>query len=160
MAARRFPSACTWAATSGRPYGCFTAMTRGDGALTETDGSGTLDTKADFYVSPAGEAIEGKYESWIGRNRRDEMMERAENQRLKNVVGQIYRADSVIGDGSLADRMMLEQQRGLPLQPQTMQSIMEASEYLRTLAQLKTLSASDIRLANMLLRKLELARGK
>ena len=47
-------------------------MTRRDGALTVAGRDGTLGTKADFYVSPAGEAIEGKYESWIGRNQREE----------------------------------------------------------------------------------------
>ena len=124
--------------------------------MTEPGGSGTLDTKADFYVSPAGEAIEGKYESWIGRNRRDEMMERAENQRLKNVIGQVYFVDSVIGDGSMADMMRFGKNTG-KLETRMVGSAEEKLRMLQRLSSEKYFSDSDIRLANMLLRKLELA---
>jgi hypothetical protein len=71
--------------------------------------------KADFYVSPSGEAIPGEYESYIGDNQRSQILSQIEDQTLRSVVGQMYAKDSVIGTGSLAELVQFSNASGLKI---------------------------------------------
>ena len=70
--------------------------------------------KADFYVSPSGEAIPGEYGGYIGDNQRAQILSQIDDQTLRSVVGQMYPKDSVIGTGSLAETIRYLDMAGMP----------------------------------------------
>ena len=69
----------------------------------------------DFYVGPNGKELPSQYKDWIGTNIQKELLEQAENLQLQNAIKQLYRGNSLIGDGGTADVIRFEQQTGLML---------------------------------------------
>lgn len=53
-----------------------------------------------------------KYKKWIGVSRRDRLMKKAEDSELKNVVAQLYRPGTMIGDGETANALKFEKAAG------------------------------------------------
>ena len=69
--------------------------------------------KADFYVAPNGDVLPGEYESWIGDNQRDRVVESIEDDELRKVIAEAYLEASVIGDGSLMDYISFAKTTGV-----------------------------------------------
>lgn len=72
-------------------------------------------TGPDFYVGLNGKILSSKYQMWIGKSQRDSMLKKVKNKSLKNVVSQLYRPGSFIGDGGTASVVLFERRTGLGL---------------------------------------------
>jgi len=107
---------------------------------------------ADFYVGPNGQVIPSHLRHWIGTNMRQSYMNAANNQRLKNLIGEIYRPTSVIGDGGTAAALRFEQATGRLLSPAGhVQKATNMSTALHNLIESGTLNYSDTQLAQKLM---------
>ena len=67
----------------------------------------------DFYVGSNGKALKAKYKNWIGVNRRDRLLGKVKDPKLKNLISQLYREKSFIGDGGTASILKFEKRTGL-----------------------------------------------
>lgn len=54
-----------------------------------------------------------KYKKWIRVSRHDRLMKKAEDPELKNVVTQLYRPGTMIGDGGTTSVLKFEKATGL-----------------------------------------------
>ncbi len=114
----------------------------------------------DFFVAPNGKIISAKYKDWIGVNQRENLLKRATNSKLKNAINQLYRKNSVIGDGGTADIIRFEKATGKGLGHLGNTHIQKGREmvkYLENKVLKQNLSVSDRKLANELLRELKKA---
>lgn len=75
-------------------------------------GGGVYGRGVDFYVGPNFMALPGKYKNWIGVSKRDKLLKRAKNEKLKNAIKQLYRPCSFIGDGGTASVLKFEKRTG------------------------------------------------
>ena len=66
----------------------------------------------DFYVGPNSMVLPGKYKNWIGVSKRDKLLKREKNEKLRNVIKQLYRSGSFIGDGGTASVLTFEKRTG------------------------------------------------
>ncbi|GAA0086274.1 hypothetical protein UT300007_27130 [Clostridium sp. CTA-7] len=71
--------------------------------------------EADFYVGQKGKTLSSQYKEWIGTNRGKELLKSAENSKLQNAIKQLYRDESIIGDGGTADVIRFERESGMNL---------------------------------------------
>ena len=69
----------------------------------------------DFYVGSNGKIVKAKYRHWIGVSRRNPFLRKAKNLKLKNLIDQLYRPGSFIGDGGTASALKFEYSTGLGL---------------------------------------------
>lgn len=56
--------------------------------------------KTDFFVGPNGKILPKAFEQWIGANRREALLKKAKNPKVKNVVNQLYRPNSFGSNGN------------------------------------------------------------
>lgn len=92
-------------------------VTKSDEKVQFTDDiiSGNIETerKTDFFVGKNGNALPAKYESWIGDNKHDELMELGTNRGYLNFIDHYYRRESFIGDGGTVAIRLFEKSTGL-----------------------------------------------
>lgn len=69
----------------------------------------------DFYVGTNGKALPAKYKKWIGVNKREKLLGKVKDRRLRNAVDQMFRPGSFIGDGGTASVIKFEKRTGLNL---------------------------------------------
>ena len=109
----------------------------------------------DFYVAPGGETIPAAYESWIGENQRDVIVSKFDNQSLRSVVGQLYPKDSIVGDGSLMDRIRFAKMTGVPIVERgDYLDIQNIDRYLRKAIDSGTLSKGELETASQIIEAL------
>ena len=80
-----------------------------------TKGANITKDHVDFYVGSNGKALKARYKHWIGVNRRERLLKKAKNQKLRNAIDQLYRKGSFIGDGGTASALKFEYSTGLGL---------------------------------------------
>lgn len=110
-----------------------------------------------FYVGVKGGVLLGKYKKWIGVNRRNRLMKKAKDAELKNAVNQLYRPGAMIGDGGTASVLKFEKATGLGVAKNGRSHTIKAEntiKYLKRILEKQTLSKSDRKLANKLLKDL------
>lgn len=69
----------------------------------------------DFYVGQNSKVMLAEHKKWLGVSRRDSMLKKAKSKELKNAVDKLYRANSIVGDGSTATALIFEKSTGLNL---------------------------------------------
>jgi len=119
-------------------------------------------TEADFYVGPKGKTLSSQYKDWIGTNRGKELLNSADNSKLQNAIKQLYRGESIIGDGGTADVIRFERETLINLGKNGnthMQKGADMQKYLQKIIDTENLSTSDFKLANELLNDLKNALG-
>ena len=57
-------------------------------------------------------ALPGKYKNWIGVSKRDKLLKRAKNEKLKNAIKQLYRPGSFVVDDGTASVLKFEKRTG------------------------------------------------
>lgn len=123
-------------------------------------GFGNSKPKTDFYVGENGQILPGKHKKWIGVSKREKLLKKAKNSKLKNAINQMYRPGSFIGDGGTASILKFEKRTGINVGRNGnshMQKAMDMEKYLKNKVLSQKLSKSDRKLANKILRKLRLA---
>ena len=119
------------------------------------------DLMPDFFVGPNGKILPGELKRWIGTSRRDSLLRKAKNQKLKNAINMLYRPGSFIGDGGTASVIKFEKATGIGLGSRGnthMQKGREMVSYIEKKILTQTdLSASDRKLANELAKSLKKA---
>ncbi len=112
----------------------------------------------DFFVGPNGKALPKALKRWIGTSRRESLLRRAKDPKLKNAVNQLYRPGSFIGDGGTASVIKFEKATGIGLGSKGNTHIQKGRELLKyietKILTQKTLSASDRKLAQQLAKSL------
>ena len=62
----------------------------------------------DYFVGPNGKALPKALKKWIGKSRRDSLLKKAKDPKVRNAVNQLYRPGSFIGDGGTASIIKFE----------------------------------------------------
>lgn len=118
------------------------------------------DIKTDYFVGPNGKALPASLKQWIGSNRRELLLKKAKNLKVKNAVNQLYRTGSFIGDGGTASIIKFEKATGISLGRNGnthMQKGQEMLRYLNKILTQETLTASDRKLTQKLAKSLKKA---
>ncbi len=115
----------------------------------------------DFFVGPNGKALPKKLKKWIGTSKRDSLLKKAKNAKLKNAINQLYRPGSFIGDGGTASAIKFEKATGLGLGNKGNSHVQKGREMLKyieskVLGQ-TNLSESDKKIARQLAKSLKKA---
>lgn len=117
--------------------------------------------KPDFFVGPNGKVLPKELKKWIGTNRRNSLLKRTRDPKLKNAINQLYRPGSFIGDGGTASVIKFEKATGLGLASKGnthMQKGREMLKYIEVkILKQTTLSESDRKLARQLAKSLKKA---
>ena len=111
----------------------------------------------DFYVDPNSMVLPGKYKNWIGVSKRDKLLKRAKNEKLKNAIKQLYRPGSFIGDGGTASVLKFEKRTGERVSASRLGHYNKAIEtvtYLKRIISNEHLSKSERKLATNMVKKL------
>ena len=118
----------------------------------------------DFYVGPNGKALPAKYKKWIGVSKREKLLRKVRDNRLKNAIDQMFRPGSFIGDGGTASVIKFEKRTGLNLGKNGnthMQKGREMVSYLKKkILTQPSLSKSDRKIATKLVKSLLKAIGE
>ena len=120
-------------------------------------GGGVYGRGVDFYVGPNSMALPGKYKNWIGVSRRDKLLKKAKNEKLRNAINQLYRPGSFIGDGGTASVLKFEKRTGEHVSRSQLGHYNKAREtvtYLKRIIFNEQLTKSERKLANNLVKKL------
>lgn len=121
-------------------------------------GGGVYGRGVDFYVGQNSMALPGKYKNWIGVSRRDKLLKRAKNEKLRNAINQLYRPGSFIGDGGTASVLKFEKRTGEHVSKSPLGHYNKAKEivvYLKRIISNEQLTKSERKLANKLVKKLK-----
>ncbi len=111
-----------------------------------------------YYVGLNGQALPAKFKHWIGVSRREPLLKRTENDRLKNAISEMYRKGSFIGDGGTASVLKLEKRTGVLLSPKGhYQKATEMKCRLVKIISKESLSNKDRKTAKILHRQLKRA---
>lgn len=116
--------------------------------------------KPDFFIGPNGKALPAPLKRWIGSNRRESLLRKARNPKVKNAIIQLYRAGSFIGDGGTASVIKFEKTTGIGLGRNGGTHIQKGREmlhYINKILTQETLSASDRKLTQKLANDLKKA---
>ncbi|MBQ4512403.1 MAG: hypothetical protein II969_05385 [Anaerolineaceae bacterium] len=117
----------------------------------------------DFFVGPNGKALPAKYKNWIGTNQRNVILDKADDNRLRTAIKELYREGSFIGDGGTADAIRFEKATGLGIGRGGTTHLQKGREMVRHLEKKilrnRNLSASDRILAQQLVDDLKKAIG-
>ena len=117
--------------------------------------------ETDFFVGPNGKTLPAEMKGWIGTNRRESLLNRAKDPRLRNAVNQLYRPGSFIGDGGTASVIKFEIATGIGLGRNGNTHMQKGREILRYIeSKVLTqpgLSTSDRKLATQLVKSLRKA---
>ena len=115
----------------------------------------------DFFVGPNGRILPKEFKNWIGSSRRDSLLKKAKDKKVKNAVNQLYRPGSFIGDGGTASVIKFEKATKLGLGYQGNSHIQKGREMLhyidKKILTQSNLSASDRKLAEKLAKDLRRA---
>lgn len=85
-------------------------------------------------------------------------MNSVDDVKLKNALGEVYRPDSVIGDGGTADVIRFERETGILLSKSGhVQKGVDMSKYFQKLLDSGTLSSKDAKVATKILEDLRKA---
>ena len=90
------------------------------------------------------------------------MLNSADNSKLQNAIKQLYRGESIVGDGGTADVIRFERETLINLGKNGnthMQKGADMQKYLQKIIDAENLSHSDFKLANELLNDLTNALG-
>lgn len=118
------------------------------------------DNHIDFYVGVNGQVLPGKYKKWIGVNRRESLLKRAKNKKLRNAIQELYRKGSFIGDGGTASALKFEKRTGLNIGHRGnshYQKTTDMAKYLSNKVLKEPLKQSERRLAEKMLKSLRKA---
>ncbi len=118
---------------------------------------GGLGRKIDFYVGENGQALPGKYKKWIGVSRREHLLKRAKNEKLRNAVRELYHKGSFIGDGGTATSLKFEKRTGLNIGHRGnshYQKATDMAKYLSNKVLKEPLKKSERKLAEKMLKSL------
>lgn len=117
----------------------------------------------DFYVGLNKKALKAEHKKWIGVSRRDRLIKKAKHPKVKNLVNELYRSKSFIGDGGTASALKFERSTGLGLGRNGNSHIEKAQNTIRhinkNILTIENLSPSDRKLAIQLRNKLIKALG-
>lgn len=117
--------------------------------------------ESDFFVGPNGKVLPKALKRWIGSSRRNSLMSKAKDPQVRNVVHQLYRPGSFIGDGGTASVIKFEKATGLGLGRNGKTHVQKGKDMLRHIdTKILTrhdLSASDRKLTQKLARDLQKA---
>lgn len=116
--------------------------------------------KTDFYVGTNGQVLPGKHKKWIGVSRRERLLGKAKNEKLKNAINQMYRPGSFIGDGGTSSVLKFEKRTGLRVGRNGnshLQKALEMERYMSNKVLKEKMSKSDRKMANGIYKKLKLA---
>lgn len=117
----------------------------------------------DFYGGEKGKMLlPAQYKKWIGVSQRQNMLKKAKNLKLHNAVNQLYRPGAFIGDGGTASVIKFEKRTGLGLGRNGgthEKKGREMIKYIEDKILTQSLSRSDRKLANNLVKKLKQALG-
>lgn len=112
----------------------------------------------DFYVGSNRQVLPAKFKHWIGVSRRDALLRRAKNVKLKNAINEMYRRGSFIGDGGTASVLKFEKRTGTLLTPKGhYQKAKEMKRYLEKIISRESLDKKDIKLAKTFIKQLRRA---
>lgn len=114
----------------------------------------------DFYVGGNGQALPGKHKQWIGVSRRDKLLKKVKNEKLKTAVDQMYRPGSFIGDGGTDTILKFEKRTGINVGRNGNSHLQKATDmekFLKNKVLTQGLSKSEIKLAKNMLKKIRLA---
>lgn len=127
----------------------------------ENESRVTQELFPDYFVGPNGKILPKEYKKWIGTSRRDSLIKKAKDPKVRNAVNQLYRPGSFIGDGGTASIIKFEKATGIGLGSKGnthMQKGREMLKYIETkILTQENLSASDRKLARQLSRSLKRA---
>lgn len=113
---------------------------------------------ADFYVSPNWQAIPAIFKHWIGVSRRNSLLKRTKNDKLKNAINEMYRRGSIIGDGGTASVLKFEKRTGTLLSPKGhYQKATEMKRHLDKIISRESLNKKDRKTARTLSKQLRRA---
>lgn len=124
---------------------------------------GTKGNKSvNFYVNSYGKTLESKYKKWIGVNRRERLLSKAKNSKLRNAINELYRPGSIIGDGGTASALKFEYKTGIGILngKNHEQKARDYAKYLTKIINKENLCPSDLKLARYLRKKLIKALGE
>ncbi len=116
--------------------------------------------KTDFYVGRNSKVLPGEYKKWIGVSRRDVLLKKAKNDRLRNAIDQLYKKGSFIGDGGTASILKFEKRTGIKFGRNGNSHLQKAEDmekYMKNRVLSENLSKSDKKLANTILKMLRRA---
>ena len=71
-----------------------------------------INSHIDFFVGPNGGVLTAKHKHWIGVSKRTSLLRKAKNKKLRNVINQMFREGSFIGDGGTASALIFEKRTG------------------------------------------------
>ena len=114
----------------------------------------------DFYVGTNGQVLPGKYRKWIGVSRRERLLQKVKNRKLKNAIEQLYRPGSFIGDGGTASVLKFEKRTGVHVSRNPQGHYIKALEhekYLNNRVMKENLSKTERKIANNMLKQLRRA---
>ena len=148
-------------------YSGLFKLTKGDYANYEIKYESSSKVKdkrePDFYVGLNKKALKAEHKKWIGVNRRDRLIKKAKHPKVKNLVNELYRSKSFIGDGGTASALKFERSTGLGLGRNGNSHIEKAQNTIRhinkNILTIENLSPSDRKLAIQLRNKLIKALG-
>lgn len=112
----------------------------------------------DFYVGTNGGVLPGRYKDWIGVTKRDKLLKKAKNPKLRNAIDQLYKPGSFIGDGGTASALKFEKRTGLNIGHRGNSHFQKAEEMERHLSKKilkENLSPSDRKITEKLIRSLK-----
>lgn len=121
---------------------------------------GGLGRKTDFFVGENGQTLKGKYKKWIGTSKREHLLKNVSNSKLRNVINQLYRPGSFIGDGGTASVLKFEKRTGehVSRNPQGHYiKAVETCKYLNNKVLAENLSKKDRKTAKRISRQLSRA---
>ncbi len=112
----------------------------------------------DFFIGPNGKILPKQFKKWIGKNKRDSLLNKVKNPMLKNAINQLYRPGSFIGDGGTASIIKFEKETGIGLGKSGGTHIQKGKEILRyiqvKILTLPDLSQSDQKIAKKMMKSL------
>ncbi len=94
-----------------------------------TNSSNTID----YYVGANRKVLPAKYKEWIGENKGKEILNNVVNPDGQNAVKQLYRGNSFIRDGGIADAIRFERATGITLGKTSQGHIQKAQDMVRYL---------------------------
>lgn len=149
-------------ATSGSPQ---LTIFSGDMAVTSQENEANVcKQEPDFYGGEKSKMLlPAKYKRWIGVSRRQKLLKKAKNPKLRNAVNQLYRPGAFIGDGGTASVIKFEKRTGLGLGKNGgthERKGREMIKYIEDKILTQSLSKSDRKLANNVVKKLKQALGE
>ena len=103
----------------------------------------------------------GAYKGTKGSSQRERLLDSTSNQKLKNVIDQMYRPNATIGSGGLADAVSHELQTGEMVGGRShLKKGRERLKNLKNILAKESLSEQDKKTINKLIDDLEKALGK